>query len=168
MWRVALCACVVGLLLWACAAPRSRGLDPPAAAGSLTVAELLGAEASGPGRQLVALAQQRLGSPYRYGGADPAGFDCSGLVYFVHREAGYAVPRTSSAQFRAARKVAVRQLSPGDLVFFNVSAGKVSHVGIYVDEAVFIHSPSSGKGVSYASLAESYWQERLVGAGRFY
>ncbi len=117
---------------------------------------------------LIALdtARKMLGVSYRYGGADQRGFDCSGLVQFSFSHAGVKVPRTSQDIFRISQLVSPKDMQPGDLVFFSISANKVSHVGIYADHRRFIHSPSSGKGVSYASLDNPYWQERLVGVGR--
>jgi len=115
----------------------------------------------------VAVARDLVGAPYRYGGATPDGFDCSGLVYYSYGQAGIRVPRTSTEQYRRARPVRMAELRAGDLLFFNVSPRKVSHVGIYLGGGVFIHAPSSGKRVSTTALASPYWRERLVGAGRF-
>jgi len=134
----------------------------------LVLEDLLASELAGTGGQLVALAQQQLGKPYRYGGSAPSGFDCSGLVYYVYRQAGLKVPRTSRDQYRLARKLQREEMGPGDLLFFTLSPPKVSHVGIYVSDNLFIHAPSSGKGVAYASLAEDYWRQHLVGFGRLY
>jgi cell wall-associated NlpC family hydrolase len=108
----------------------------------------------------VAEARELLGTPYRYGGATPRGFDCSGLVYYTHRKVGLAVPRSTREQLERAR--------PVDLVFFRLSWNKVSHVGIYAGNNRFIHAPTSGKWVSIASLENDYWEKRLVAAGRFY
>ena len=112
-------------------------------------------------------ARNMLGVPYRYGGTDPHGFDCSGLVQYAFSQSGVKLPRTSQEIFRNSQLVNPKDLRPGDLVFFAISSSKVSHVGIYSDHDRFIHSPSSGKGVSYASLKNPYWKERLVGVGRF-
>lgn len=124
--------------------------------------------AAAPAEATVAgFARQLLGRPYRYGGTSPGdGFDCSGLVWYAYRQAGYSVPRTTSAQFDAARPVDPAGLLPGDVLFFRI-AGKPSHVGLYVGEGRFIHAPSSGKRVRYDALAGPYWQSRLVKAGRF-
>ncbi len=81
-----------------------------------------GTEASG----IVALAEQMLGVPYRWGGRTPAGFDCSGLVQYTFERAGYRVPRTSAQQHRAASPVPIGEAQPGDLVFF-AESGRVSH-----------------------------------------
>ena len=120
-----------------------------------------------PGLMALDAARQMLGVAYRYGGADPRGFDCSGLVQYSFSRAGVTLPRTSQEIFRSSQLVSPQELQPGDLVFFAISPSKVSHVGIYADGQRFIHAPSSGKGVSYASLDEPYWRERLFGVGRF-
>lgn len=108
-----------------------------------------------------------LGSPYRYGGSSPHGFDCSGLVYYSYRRAGIHVPRTTYAQMNAANRVRLRDLAAGDLLFFRLGRQPVSHVAIYTGDGQFIHAPSSGKRVSYGSMSDAYWKTRLVAAGRF-
>jgi cell wall-associated NlpC family hydrolase len=113
------------------------------------------------------IASGMLGAPYHYGGASPRGFDCSGLVYYAYRKAGIAVPRTTSAQFHNARPVHRSRLQSGDLLFFRLTSRSVSHVGIYAGNGRFIHAPSRGKRVSYASLENPYWQQRIVSAGRY-
>ena len=120
-----------------------------------------------PGTQALDVARKMLGSPYRYGGMDPKGFDCSGLVRYAFSQSGVELPRTSREIFRASQRIDPEKIEPGDLVFFTLSANKISHVGIYAGQSRFIHSPSSGKGVSYASMANPYWQRRLIAAGRF-
>lgn len=107
-----------------------------------------------------------VGTPYRYGGAGPRGFDCSGLVYYSYRKAGIAVPRTTGEQYRQSRRVKLSRLQPGDLIFFRISRDKLSHVGIYAGSGRFIHAPSGGKRVAYASLDNPYWEARVIGAGR--
>ncbi len=119
------------------------------------------------GSSVVNTARSMLGAPYRYGGTTPKGFDCSGLVSYVYRQAGIRIPRTSSDQYRQARKVSLQRLQPGDLLFFRLSPPKVSHVGIYEGSGRFIHAASSGKRVAYATLENPYWREHLIGAGRF-
>jgi murein DD-endopeptidase len=107
-----------------------------------------------------------VGAPYRYGGADPRGFDCSGLVYYVYQQAGVEAPRTTTEQYRQSRRVRLSRLLPGDLLFFRISRRKPSHVGIYVGNGRFVHAPSKGKSVDYALLDDDYWREHLIGAGR--
>ncbi len=108
-----------------------------------------------------------VGTPYRYGGADRRGFDCSGLVLYVHRAIGIAVPRTAAAQWRQARKVPVTGLRAGDLLFFRIDRGKGDHIAIYAGGGRFIHAPSGGKAVARANLADPYWRGQLVGAGSY-
>lgn len=135
-------------------------------AGTVPVRETVAPRAPEPGHLVVLRAQELLGAPYRYGGAGPDGFDCSGLVYYVYGQIGVRVPRRTSEQFAKARPVALSELRPGDLVFFRVSKEKVSHVGIYVDAGRFIHAPSRGKPVGFGSIEDRYWSTRLVAAGR--
>jgi murein DD-endopeptidase len=120
-----------------------------------------------PGAGVLRIARQFVGVPYRRGGNSPAGFDCSGLVYYAYRELGIAVPRTSAQQHRAAQAVTLDSLRSGDLLFFKVKPQRVSHVGIFVEDDLFLHATSTGKNVTYSRLGESYWKKRLVGAGRF-
>ncbi len=115
----------------------------------------------------LAIARDMVGTPYLYGGANPRGFDCSGLVYYSYRKASVKVPRTTTEQFRQSKRVKMSRLRPGDLIFFRLSQRKLSHVGIYAGNGKFIHSPSSGKRVSYGSLDNPYWKARVIGAGRF-
>lgn len=114
----------------------------------------------------LAIARDMVGTPYRYGGTDPRGFDCSGLVYYSYRKASIAVPRTTAEQYRQSTRVKIAHLQPGDLIFFRISQNKLSHVGIYAGSGRFIHAPSGGKRVSYASLDNPYWEARVIGAGR--
>ncbi|GAC1451895.1 MAG: hypothetical protein PVSMB6_02430 [Steroidobacteraceae bacterium] len=121
------------------------------------------------GAALVRIAASLIGTRYQFGGADQAGFDCSGLVLYVHERAGLGtIPRTAAAQQRAARPVLLTELLPGDLVFFSSDAAVVDHVGIYAGFGRFIHAPHAGVAVSYAELASPYYARHLVGAGRFW
>ena len=126
------------------------------------------APVSGPRSYVLNEALNMLGVPYRYGGSTPAGFDCSGLVYYSHLQAGIELPRTALAQRSQSRSVAGQRLQPGDLVFFRLDGRKVNHVGIYAGNGQFVHAPSSGKQVSMARLDNPYWQRRLVDAGHYY
>jgi len=120
-----------------------------------------------PQNSIIHTAREMIGTPYHYGGTSPRGFDCSGLVYYIYQHAGIPVPRTSSEQYRQADKIELSNIRSGDLLFFRLSPPKISHVGIYDRNGTFIHAPSSGKRVSYASLQNPYWKKHLVGAGRF-
>lgn len=121
-----------------------------------------------PGSTALAAAESRIGSPYRYGGAGPDAFDCSGLVAFAYRQAGISMPRTAAQQYAIARPVPRRELRPGDLVFFRLSGREVSHVGIYAGGDRFVHAPQSGGTVRLASLDDDWYRERYAGAGRPY
>lgn len=125
------------------------------------------AGSSGVRQQLLHVARRAIGTPYRYGGSSPRGFDCSGLVQFAHREVGLDVPRTTASQWRHARTPDRRHLLPGDLVFFTLGGRKNRHVGIYEGQGRFIHAPSSGKRVRRASLNNPFWQDRLIGKKTF-
>ncbi len=114
------------------------------------------------------IAASLVGAPYRYGGSSPRGFDCSGLVYYSYRKAGIRVPRTTQAQMRNARQIPLKQLQPGDLLFFKLDRKPVSHVGIYAGNGQFIHAPSRGKKVSFALMNDPYWRTRLIAAGRYF
>jgi cell wall-associated NlpC family hydrolase len=119
------------------------------------------------GERVLEIARQFVGVPYSRGGASPVGFDCSGLVFFSYLQAGITVPRSSASQHQAAHAVPFESLRPGDLLFFKVKPQRVSHVGIFVEENLFLHAASPGKSVSFSRLDTPYWKKRLVGAGRF-
>ena len=119
------------------------------------------------GKRMADVALEMVGTPYRYGGANPAGFDCSGLVFYSYDQLGIRVPRTSTEQRRAATRIDVEQLRKGDLVFFR-TLWKSGHVGIFVGDGQFVHAPSSGKSVEMASLSTGYFASRLQSVGRLH
>ena len=120
------------------------------------------------GNKIVAKAKQYLGVPYKWGGSDPSGFDCSGFVYYVLRSQGINVSRTQTAMYAEGTPVSKSNLQPGDVVFFqNTYKAGLSHVGIYVGGGQFIHAPSSGKVVSYANLYTDYYIAHYYGAVRY-
>ncbi len=119
------------------------------------------------GSEILAQAQQYLGTPYVNGGASPSGFDCSGFVYYVLKQCGYTPYRTPTDQYRQGTAVDKSDLQPGDIVFFaNTYTSGVSHVGIYAGGGQFIHSPNSRSTVSYSDLTSGYWAEHYYGARR--
>lgn len=115
--------------------------------------------------EVLSYAAQFLGTPYVYGGSTPDGFDCSGFTSYVFKNTVGSIPRVAQAQFDATTRVAMDELLPGDLVFFGSSASSISHVGIYVGDGTFIHSPHTGEVVKYESLSGSY-ETRFQGGGR--
>ena len=120
------------------------------------------------GDKIVAKAKQYLGVPYKWGGSDPSGFDCSGFVYYVLRSLGINVSRTQTAMYSQGTPVEKSKLKPGDVVFFeNTYKAGLSHVGIYVGGGQFIHAPSSGKVVSYSNLNGEYYVAHYYGAVRY-
>jgi len=106
------------------------------------------------------------GVPYRNGGSDPSGFDCSGLVWFVFGRHGVDVPRTVAEQSRLGERVSPSSLEPGDLVFFNTKGTGATHVGIAIGRDEFVHAPSSQGEVRVERVGSSYWSPRLVDARR--
>jgi cell wall-associated NlpC family hydrolase len=108
------------------------------------------------------------GTPYKYGGTSPdTGFDCSGFVGHVFKHTlGKSLPRSSREISRVGTAQKSERLRPGDLVFYNTLNRAYSHVGIYLGDGEFIHSPSKGKSVSIVNMSEPYWQKRYNGARR--
>ncbi|MCW5652148.1 C40 family peptidase [Hydrogenophaga sp.] len=106
--------------------------------------------------------------PYRYGGnSADTGFDCSGFVRAVYEQSlGKVLPRRSDEQAAATQTIDRSELKPGDLVFFNTMRRAFSHVGIYVGEGKFIHSPRAGAQVRMEDMRMSYWNSRFNGARR--
>jgi cell wall-associated NlpC family hydrolase len=106
------------------------------------------------------------GAPYRNGGVDPSGFDCSGFVRYVYHQHGVAMPRETREQFRVGRTVDRDRLEPGDLVFFSTVAPGASHVGIVIGGDQFVHAPSERGVVRVDNLGSAYWSTRFIGAKR--
>lgn len=130
--------------------------EPPSRAGGSALAG-----------QILQTAAEHLGTPYRYGGSSPGGFDCSGFVMYVFSQYGIDLPRSASDQASVGTHIDKKDLKPGDLVFFNCGGKGINHAGIYSGNGNFIHSssPRSG-GVIYSSLQEGYYLQHYVGARR--
>lgn len=163
MGAVFLCLCSRGF-----AAPLERGfaLAPPASA-SKDEKDAAFWEAR---IKVLAAAGKYEKTPYRYGGIDRNGMDCSGLVYTSFKEAlSVSIPRSASSIYAWSEKINADILQPGDLVFFKTdNTGNITHVGIYTGGGQFIHSASEGPqtGVIYSALDEKYWARTFFGVGR--
>ncbi len=127
---------------------------------------------SGQATSLLDRAKDFLGTPYRYGGRTPKGFDCSGFVSFVFDSFGVTLPRSSLHQAKQGESIDLDEIQPGDLLFFKTRGKKnrISHVGIYLGEGQFIHAGSWGsrksRCVKISELDGSYYVKRLVSARR--
>jgi cell wall-associated NlpC family hydrolase len=116
---------------------------------------------------VIGTAKALLGTPYKYGGTTPKGFDCTGYVRYVFQHAaGVSLPRTSIDQIQAGKPLPSTHAQPGDLVYFRIDRKKDLHLGIYLGEGRFIHAPSSGGVVNVQSLEKDYWRTRFLGARR--
>jgi len=116
----------------------------------------------------VLAAKKQINKKYRWGGTNPhTGFDCSGLMQYAYKASRVYLPRTAAAQYRHTKRVSMKSLKVGDLIFFHTrrTRSRVNHVGIYLGGGKFIHAPRPGKLVSIADL-NSYWRRKAVGAGR--
>lgn len=112
--------------------------------------------------KVIATARKYIGTPYKFGGATPKAFDCSGYLQYVFGQNGMAIPRTADEQFKLGRNARVTELEPGDLVFFETYEKGASHCGIYLGGGKFIHA-STSKGVRIDELAADYWKTHYYG-----
>jgi len=153
------------------AAPRGQGhpAQPASVVATARNTATAAAEKVWQGTQDLAMfALGMIGVNYRFGGETPErGVDCSGLIRYVFQEVtGTTLPRTSRELSRIGEKVAIADLKPGDLVFFNTRRFAFSHVGLYLGENRFIHAPATGREVEVATLSQAYWQKHFDGARR--
>jgi cell wall-associated NlpC family hydrolase len=134
--------------------------------GSRTRAFLSGM--AGKAGDVVVGALNMIGVRYRWGGNTPdSGLDCSGFVRYVFQDTlGLALPRRAEEMSRVGEKVRMSDLKPGDLVFFNTMRRTFSHVGIYIGDNKFVHSPSTGSTIRVDDLDSGYWEKRFTGARR--
>jgi cell wall-associated NlpC family hydrolase len=115
---------------------------------------------------IVAIALKLKGVPYRNGGSDPSGFDCSGFVQWVFARSGMRLPREVRDQYGAGKQIDLREVKPGDLLFFETVSRGASHVGLAIGGDQFVHAPSSTGVVRVERFTSSYWKPRFVGARR--
>ncbi|GLU31624.1 C40 family peptidase [Trinickia caryophylli] len=123
---------------------------------------------AGKAGDVVVGALNMIGVRYRWGGDSPdSGLDCSGFVRYVFQDTlGLALPRRAEEMSRVGEKVRVSELKPGDLVFFNTMRRTFSHVGIYIGDNKFVHSPSTGSTIRVDDMDDRYWEKRFTGARR--
>ncbi|HXG88050.1 MAG TPA: C40 family peptidase [Vicinamibacterales bacterium] len=145
--------------------PLPGGAHPPASpAGEGAAAAVMAPSTDGYSISSTALSLR--GAPYRNGGADPGGFDCSGFVSYVFAQHGLRMPREVRKQYEVGKDVTTAALAPGDLVFFTTVAPGASHVGIIVGGDQFVHAPSTNGVVRVEHLSTRYWADRFLGAKR--
>jgi cell wall-associated NlpC family hydrolase len=164
--RAALAA-ALSMVLAACASTSLKHGNPPDSLGVPGTQNSSGATHSptDPRVIMVDRAKSMLGQPYRWGGAAPGGFDCSGLVVYAAERAGVPMPRTAHEQLRTGIPVARGKVHEGDLVFMHL-AHKELHVGIAIDDERFIHAPSAGGHVRIDSLAAPPYARGFLSARR--
>jgi hypothetical protein len=171
-WRAAAMASVGVLIALAsgCASTGARPQPYPLPAGAPSPAMPDGLPVVRPElRDGYAIARTALalrGVPYRLGGNDPRGFDCSGLVQYVFALHGLGLPRVVRDQYRYGTPVELDALEPGDLVFFETQGDSVSHVGIAIGGDQFVHAPNARGLVRVGRLTSGYWADRAIGARR--
>ncbi|PPA70297.1 LysM peptidoglycan-binding domain-containing protein [Jeotgalibacillus proteolyticus] len=142
------------------------GSAPAQGSGSSSPAPTTPSTGGASASSVVNVAMSHLGVPYSWGGSSPAGFDCSGFIYYVYKQAGYNISRTN-AEGQHARSYEVSSPQVGDLVFFeNTYKAGISHVGIYIGNNQFVHA--NDNGVIVTSLSNSYWKSKFESFKRFY
>ena len=145
--------------------PRPGGASriPPSAPAPVGTA---GTTITADGYALAGTALGLRGAPYRNGGADPRGFDCSGFIEYVYAQHGIHVPRTVLELFEAGVPVPADALESGDLLFFSTTAPGPTHVGLSIGGDEFVHAPSTSGVVRVERLRAGYWGDRFIGARR--
>jgi NlpC/P60 family len=165
-----LCAVLVAVLASACASHGGAVPRPFPGAPVVPSRDHVIDDAERPaaldGYALVGTALSFRGIPYRNGGSDPAGFDCSGFTQYVFARYGVTLAREVREQFHQGTPVDLRDLAPGDLLFFSTTDPGASHVAILVGGDEFVHAPSSTGVVRVERLGASYWAPRFMGARR--
>jgi cell wall-associated NlpC family hydrolase len=160
----AVLAVAATLILGACASTAHKNPRPPETPAA-PVSAVPRMPAPDQRTMMVDGATAMLGQPYRFGGAQPGGFDCSGLIFYAAANAGIRVPRTAVEQLYFGVAVRRADLQAGDLIFMNL-AHKELHVGLALDRDRFIHAPSNGGHVRIDSLATAPYSKGFIGARR--
>ena len=116
-------------------------------------------------KKIIKKAHDYIGVRYYYGKSCETGFDCSGYVKYIYQSVGLTLPHSSYGQYKMSKRMESAEAKPGDLVFFITRGNGISHVGIYLGENLFIHSPGRGRYVSIDSLDTGYYHNHLIGDG---
>ena len=148
------------------AAPADPALPPVAAAPTPVPAPPRGPRPALDGYALAGTALALRGTPYRDGGTDLSGFDCSGFTQYVFAQHGVALPREVRDQFRVGKSVKPEDVAAGDMIFFSTTAPGATHVAIAIGGDQFVHAPSSTGVVRIERIGSSYWAPRYLGARR--
>ena len=171
-WERAIGTLALAAVSWLSAACASTGAVPrpfPTPGGTSPPPPTIsrgGLRGSANGRGVAGTALALRGAPYKNGGADPHGFDCSGFTWYVYGRHGITLPRDVHDQFRMGKPVKPDRLAAGDLIFFSTVAPGASHVAIAIGGDEFVHAPSSTGVVRVEHLSAGYWRPRFVGARR--
>jgi cell wall-associated NlpC family hydrolase len=145
-------------------APTARAEDPAEESDRVPLPPVT--TESGTLSNIIQTALDFLGVPYRNGGSDPSGFDCSGLMQWVFARHGTTLPREARDQYKVGRAINLTDVRPGDLIFFETVSRGASHVGMVIGEGRFVHAPSSNGVVLVEPYTAIYWIRRFVGARR--
>jgi cell wall-associated NlpC family hydrolase len=142
--------------------PRVAAVSPAAANHPERRVQNEGTRVVGVGERAAVLALRMVGTPYRWGGESPGGFDCSGLIRWAYGRFGIELPHSSTALYEVGRTVSSTELRSGDVLFFT----GLGHVGLYLGGGLMVHAPYSGKSVELVNLEASHYGGRLIGARR--
>jgi cell wall-associated NlpC family hydrolase len=140
----------------------ARGTERESPEGGARAVRGEGPHETARGQRVARIALRYRGVPYRWGGTEPSGFDCSGFVQHVYAQVGLKLPRSAAQQYAHGMPVTREELRPGDLVFFD----RLRHNGIYIGQGRIVHAGQTGKHVSVALLDEGWFRARWVGARR--
>ena len=149
-----ICALSISIFTWGCASAPNAGARR---------------SSSKVGLSILITAKTQIGNKYRFGGTSPkTGFDCSGFAWWSHKKNGINIPRMSSDQYRSGKGISIKNLMPGDLLYFETYKKGASHVGIYDGKGGFLHSPNSKRRVQRTRLTNTYYKKRYLGARRYW
>ena len=170
VWQKWLFLCVMAVFLSGCSSSKSpqkrKTTTTVSKIAPVRITHLQQQQASS---ELMLHSMSLVGTPYRFGGTSRTGFDCSGMVQYVYKTAlGVALPRTARDMASAGIRIKKDRLKIGDLVFFNTNGKRHSHVGLYIGNGQFIHSPSSNGVIRTNLLSDKYYAQHFDGAVTYF